>query len=337
MATPDSLLEVVACRTAEMIDLGFTRIHGHTIVELEQLLRDACDIFDGDVFLKEQSLGGWSNINVLGQCDGIGFVLKLPASIPPYETFHYESLFATSLFLSKTGATTKPLVVGKLSDDAATPFIIFEYVDGVTHQDLAGFSRHELESLRRSLQILSRQKPPGLPRYTSAHEYLTSLYGLIKNHVHSSRCSQEADDLLAMFGKIYSRVLTYTDSLKPWPFELMHGDLWAPNVVFRKGTAVLLDLDSCAYGSLFFDLAYLLEADAEASQDLPEGLVLPQEMEEVNRLRPPAVAYLILWSIERLLSMDAGFIEPNLATQRIRSALTDYPHSKISRLSSLLS
>ena len=336
MATPDSLLEVVGRRTAEMIDLGFTRIHGHTIVELEQLLRDACDIFDGDVILKEQSLGGWSNINVLGQSDGIDFVLKLPASVPPFETFLYKRLFATSLFLSKTGSTTKPLVVGKLSDDADTPFIIFEYVDGVTHQDLADFSRHELESLRRSLQILSQQKPPGLTRYTSAHKYLTSIHEFVESHVPRSSCSQEVDDLLVMFGMIYSRVLTYTGSLKPWPFELMHGDLWAPNIVFRKGTAVLLDLESCAYGSRSFDLAYLLEADAEASQDLPEGLVLPEEMKEVNKLRPPAVAYLILWSIERLLAMDAGFIEPNLTTQSIRSALINYARSKISRLSSLL-
>jgi aminoglycoside phosphotransferase (APT) family kinase protein len=336
MATPDSLLEVVGCRTVEMIDLGFTRIHGHTLVELEQLLRDACDIFDGDVFLKEQSLGGWSNINILGQSDGLDFVLKLPASVPPYETSLYKRLYTISLFLSKTGATTKPLIVGNLLDDADTPFIIFEYIDGATHQDLTTFSHYEMESLRRSLQVFSQQKPTGLTRYTSAHEYLTSIHEFVGSHVPRSSCSREVDDLLAMFRKISSRVLTYADSLGPWFLGLMHGDLWAPNIVFRKGTAVLLDLESCAYGSRFFDLAYLLEADAKASQDLPEGLVLPEEIEEVNRLRPPAVAYLILWSIERLLSMDAGLIEPILATQRIRSALTDYTRSKISRLSSLL-
>ena len=337
MATPDSLLEVVGCRTAEMIDLGFTRIHGHTIVELAQLVRDACDIFDGDVFLKEQSLGGWSNINVLGQSDGIDFVLKLPASVPPYETFHYNRLFTTSSFLDKTGVTAKPLAVGKLSDDADTPFIIFEYVDGVIHEDLADFSLSELESLQRSLLIFSQQKPTGLTRYSSVHKYLTSIHEFVESRVPRSSCSREVDDLLATYRKICSLVLTYTDSLGPWPLGLMHGDLWAPNIVFRKETAILLDLESCAYGSRFFDLAYLLEADAEASQDLPEGLVLLEEMEEVDRLRPPAIAYLILWSIERLLSIDAGFIEPSLTTQRIRSALVDYTHSKISRLSSLLS
>ena len=319
-----------------MKDLGFTRTHGHTIVELEQLLRDACDFFDGDVILKEQSLGGWSNINVLGQSDGIDFVLKVPALVPPYETSHYNRLFATSLFLGKTGVTAKPLAVGKLSDDADTPFIIFEYVDGVIHEDLADFTLSELESLRRSLLIFSQQRPPGLIRHTSAHEYLTSIHEITENHTHRSRCSREVDDLLASFGEIYPSVLTYTDSLRTWPSELMHGDLWAPNIVFRKGTAILLDLESCAYGSRFFDLAYLIEADAGASQDLPEGLVLPEETEEVNRLRPPLIAYLILWSLERLLSMEAGLLEPSLTTKRIRSALIDYILSKITRLRSIL-
>jgi aminoglycoside phosphotransferase (APT) family kinase protein len=336
LATPDSLLEVVGCRTAEMIDLGVTRIHGHTIVELEQLLRDACDFFDGDVVLKEQSLGGWSNINVLGQSDGIDFVLKIPASIPPYKTSHYNRLFATSSFLGKTGVTTKPLAVGKISDDVDTPFIIFEYIDGVIHENLADFSQNEKESLRKSLQILSQQKPPGLTRYTSAHEYLTSVHGLVESHIHRSRCSQEVNELLSTFRKVYSRVLAYTDLLEPWSLGLMHGDLWAPNIVFRKGTVVLLDLESCAYGSCFFDLAYLLEADAKASQNLAKGLVSREEIEDVNGLRPPVIAYLILWSLERLLTMEAGLLDPSLTAQRIRTALIDYTRSKISRLSSIL-
>ncbi|MFX1606908.1 MAG: aminoglycoside phosphotransferase family protein [Promethearchaeota archaeon] len=310
-------------------------VHGHTIAELEHLLYNSCDLFDKDVTLEHEALGGWSNINIQGRSDDIDFVLKLPWAISSGETNPYLHLNDISLFFNKLGIAARPLSMGRLSTTKETPFIIFEYVHGVIHDSLSDLSTREILSLKECLQVLSRQKPPGLKKYKSQSDYLLATRALVENHVGFSTCSQDVTELIETFDDVYPKVLSFTDSAGDWSPSLMHGDLWIPNIVFQSGNVVLLDFEACAYGNHLYDLAYLLETPVSTTDNLPPGLSLPEEMEEVNSLKPLVLAFLVEWSIERLLSMESGLVEPNLATAESKTAIIEYVRSKTSRLKTI--
>ena len=312
------------------------RVHGHTIAELEHLLQDACDVFDGAVSLECEALGGWSSINIRGQSAGIDFVLKLSGSITSHDTSPYKHLYDVSLFFNKLGIAALPLSMGRFSNEMETPFIVMEYIDGVVHESLTEFTLQEITSLKECLQILSQQKPPILNRYKSPSDHITRVHALVENHEGFSDRSQEVAVLNDMFNEIYPEVLSYTDSLGGWSPTIMHGDLWVPNIVLQTDKVVLLDFEACAYGTPFYDLAYLLETPVSTSEYELPGFLSPDDEDAVDSLRPLVVAYLVNWSLERLLSMESGLIEPNLSTIESRSAIIGYVHSKISRLKTLL-
>lgn len=313
-----------------------SRVHGHTITELERLLQDSCDLIDSDVSLEQVTIGGWSNINIRGYTSGIDFVLKLPWSTISQDANQYKRLNDISQFFSKLSITAMPLSLGRLSDEMETPFIIFEYIDGVIHNTLSDFSVQEIRFLKDCLQILSRQKPPGLKRYKSPSNFLITTHSLVENHEGLSSISQEVALLIDSFNEIYPEVLSYTDSLGAWSSTIMHGDLWVPNIILQSGKAILLDFEASAYGNRIYDLAYLLETPVSNSVDNLSGLLSPDESDEVNNLRPLVLAFLVDWSLERLLSMESGLVEPNLNTAERRSALIDYTRSKISRLKAIV-
>jgi len=333
---PNSLLEVVVFWTIEMTKRQLTRVHGHSITELEHLLQDASDLFDDVVSLEHENLGGWSNINIRGYSTGIDFVLKLPWSISSHNTDPYKNLNDISLFFNKLGIAALPLAMGKLSDEMETPFIVFEYIDGVIHDSLTEFSPQEITSLKDCLQLLSQQKPPGLKRYKSPSDHLTTYYSLVENHEGFSSISQEVTVLIDSFNEFYHEVLSFTDSLGTWFPSIMHGDLWIPNIILKSERVILLDFEACAYGNRLYDIAYLLETPMSASVETFPGLLSSEEVDEVNSLRSLVVAFLVNWSLERLLSIDSGLVEPNLSTPENRSALIDYTCSKITRLKTLL-
>ncbi len=312
-------------------------VHGHTIAELATLLQDACDLFDKNVILDDEALGGWSNINIRGQSDGTDFVLKLPCSISSHDIQPYKKLYDVSLFLNHRGIAPLPLYLGRLNDAKATPFIIFEFVDGVIHDTLTEFTTAEIIALKECLLNLSSQKPPGLRVYESPSAYLIAIHSLIENHKGFFMCSQELDMLIESFDDIYSKALSYTDTLGAWHSSTMHGDLWGPNIVFQDEKVILLDFEACAYGNWLYDFAYLLEAPANSFENHPQGLLHVDEVADVNRLRPLALASLIAWSLERLLSVESGLIESSLATPESWPAVANYARSKISRLKTLLS
>ena len=333
---PDSLLEVVVSETLEMTNRQLMHVHGHTIMELELLLQDACDLFDEVVKLESNALGGWSNINIRGHSDEIDFVLKLPSTISSHSIQPYKKLYNICLFLNHHGIAPQPLSFGRLSDSAETPFIIFEYVRGHIHETLAEFSSNEIEALKECLQILAQQKPPGFKRYNSASDYLLTAHALVENHEGFHKSSQELHDLINSFVRLYPEVLSYTNSLDEWSQSLMHGDLWVPNIVLQSGKVILLDFENASYGCQQYDIAYLFEAPSNTPEEQPLGLLSPHEVDEVNSLRPLALAYIIEWSLERLLSVESKLIEPNLATRDSWLAVVGYTRSKISRLKSLL-
>jgi aminoglycoside phosphotransferase (APT) family kinase protein len=286
--------------------------------------------------LEHETLGGWSNINIRGYSSGIDFVLKLPWSITSKDANHYESLNDIGQFFSKLSITARPLSSGALSNEKETPFIIFEYIEGVKHNSLLDFSVQDIRFLKDCLQILSSQKPPGLKRYKSPSDFLTSTHSLVENHNGFSNSSQEVGQLIDTFNEIYPEVLSDTDSLGSWQSSTMHGDLWVPNIILQSEKAILLDFEACVYGNQFYDLAYLLESPASTSVEKLPGLLCPDEEDEVNNLRPLAVAFLIDWSLERLLSMESGLMEPNLSTMVSRSVVIDYVRTKISRIKEIL-
>ncbi len=307
------------------------------MVELATLLRDACDLFDTAVSLEGKALGGWSNINIRGQSNSIDFILKLPCSVSSFGLQPYKKLYDVSLFLNRRGISPLPLYMGRLNDSKATPFIIFEYIDGVIHNTLTEFTTTEIISLKECLLNLSSQKPPGLKEYKSPSDFLIAAHTLVEKHEGLSMCSQELDMLVASFNDLYYEALSYTDTLGAWECSLMHGDLWVPNIIFQDGKVILLDFEACAYGNQYYDFAYLLEASADFHEYPPPGLLYSNEVVDVDSLRPLVLIYLIAWSLERLLSSESGLIEPSLPTSRVWSAVVDYTDSKLSRLKALLS
>ncbi|MFW9964131.1 MAG: aminoglycoside phosphotransferase family protein [Candidatus Sifarchaeia archaeon] len=333
---PGSLLEVPVSVTQEMTNRQLVRVHGHSIADLENLLQNACDLFNGDLSLEHQALGGWSNINIRGQSNGIDFVLKLPWSTSIHDITFYKKLYDVSKFFHERGIASFPLAMGRLPDTKETPFLIFEYARGKIHDSLAEFATHEIESLKTCLKTLSHQKPPGLHRFKSASEHLNSTYKLVDNHEGISIASRDVIELIDSFIEVYHQVLSHTDKLDRWSELVMHGDLWVPNIVLQSGKIILLDFEACAYGNQFYDLAYLLETPANVSEHIPTGLVSAEDTDEVKKLRPLAVSHLIGWSLERLLSMESGLVEPNLNTKESRTAIIDYTHAKLFRLKALL-
>ena len=312
-------------------------VHGHSINKLEQLLQDSCDIFDSDVTLERESLGGWSNINIRGRSSGTDFVLKLPWAITSNDMNPYKQLYEISLFFKKLGIAALPLSIGKLSDSKETPFIIFEYVDGVIHGSLGDYSEHEVLALKRSLQVLSNQNPQGLRRYKSPSEHLAMTYSLVNGHDLLSDFSQELMEQVDSFNEVFPKVESFTDSLGKWSLSLMHGDLWVPNIVFRSGDVTLLDFEACSFGNHLYDLAYLLETPVSVVEDIPPRLLSAEDVDGVNNLRPLVLAYIVGWSLDRLLYTESGMVEPNIAAPRNKSIIIGYVQSKIARLKAILS
>jgi aminoglycoside phosphotransferase (APT) family kinase protein len=336
LGAPDSLLEVAVFLTLEMTERHIERVHGYTIKELEHVLLDVCEIFDDTISLEYNTLGGWSNINIRGQSNDLDFVLKLPCSISPLDGNLYNQLFDISLHFNKLGIAARPLAKGQLSDTNATPFIIFEYIDGIIHDSLTDFSDHEALLLKDCLDLILIQKIPHLRRYKSPSDHVTSWFSLVENHVGLADVSQEVGTLIDKMKKMSPDILSFVDSLGVWTPTLMHGDLWIPNIVFQTGKVILLDFEDSAYGNHLYDLAFLLETPNAVSEKTPSGIIRSDEMEEVNDLRVVAVSYIVNWSLDRLLSMESGLVEPNLSSEESRSAIIGYTRGKISRLKALL-
>jgi aminoglycoside phosphotransferase (APT) family kinase protein len=320
----------------EMTERHIERVHGYTINELEHVLLDACDIFDDRITLEQNTLGGWSNLNIRGQSGDLDFVLKLPCTTSPQDVNPYNQLFDTSLHFNKLGIAARPLAKGQLSDTNATPFIIFEYIDGIIHDSITDFSDHETSLLKDCLDLIFRQKIPHLRRYKSPSDHVTSWHSLVENHVGLADVSQEVGTLIDEMKKVHPDVLSFVDSMSVWTPSLMHGDLWFPNIIFQTEKVILLDFEDSAYGNHLYDLAFLLETPYAVSEQIPPGIVRSDEMEEVNDLRVVAVSYIVNWSLDRLLSLESGLVEPNLSSEESRSAIIDYTRGKISRLKALL-
>lgn len=312
-------------------------VHGHSRSRLEDLLENSCDAFDKSVLLEPISLGGWSNINILGKSSGFEFVLKLPWITEEYEINPYDQLHDLSLFFSRIGLTAPPIEVGRLSDSSKTPFFLVEYVDGTTYSSFTDVSEDELLSLKKSHRLLKKQKPHGIPKYESPLDYLTANHAQVENHSWLPRVSKQTRTLIDQYDSLLPQVQSMNEVIGYWSRETMHGDLWLPNIVFHpERKALLLDFEACAIGDSRYDLAYLLEAHVDRSTENIPTLIEDEDIDFVNSLRPLALAYVIDWSLSRLLSMESGIVEQNLSTQEIHTMILGYAREKIGRLKFLL-
>ncbi len=337
LVSPDSLLEVVVGLSIAMMKHPLETVHGHSCTKLEVLLENSCDVFDKSVSLETTSLGGWSNINIRGRSSGIEFVLKLPWSTEEYERNPYDPLYNLSLYFSRLDLTAPPIEVGRLSDSSKTPFFLVEYIDGITYSSITDASENELLSLKKSHRLLKKQKPPGIPKYESPLDYLTANHAQVENHSWLTRASKQTRSLIDQYDSLLPQVKSMNEVIGYWSRETMHGDLWAPNIVFQsEQKALFLDFEACAIGDSRYDLAYLLEVHVDRSTENIPTLIEDEDTNFVNSLRPLVLAYVIDWSLSRLLSMESGIVESNLDSQKIHTMILGYAREKIVRLKFLL-
>jgi aminoglycoside phosphotransferase (APT) family kinase protein len=326
----DTLLEVVMDLRLHMMEFNIQQVHGHAISELEALLEDSSDSFDDIVVLNPKSIGGWSNINIRGSCSDIEFILKLPWSTEKYQVNPYEQLYKTGLHYARLNVASHPIEFGRLSDFSETPFFLIEFIEGTTYSTILDASPQELLSLKESLRIVKSEVPNGVPKYETPADYLASNHRKVVEHPWLEQATTQTRRLIEEFTKLFPKVESMMDLLEYWLGDVMHGDLWPPNILFRQSQeALLLDFDACAIGDSRYDLSYLLEGNRI---DNVPVLIPDEDLSFVNELRPLVLCYMIDWSLERLLSMESGIVEPNLNTLRLQKLLLSYVDSNITRL-----
>ncbi|MHA1287430.1 MAG: phosphotransferase family protein [Candidatus Thorarchaeota archaeon] len=312
-------------------------VHGHSHSELEVLLEDSCDAFDDFINLEHTSMGGWSNINIRGQSSGFDFVLKLPALLDDFTTIPYEKQYNLNLLFSRLDIAPHPIEFGRLSDSAEIPFYLEEFVEGTTHSELTDVSESELLSLKESLRILNKQKLSGVPVYETPTDLLLTNHDSVETHDWLHKASTKTKNLIDQFDLLFPTVNLLTDDFGYWSKEVIHGDLWVPNVIFRpEQNALLLDFETCAVADSRYDLVRLLEGHEENCIEHFPSLFLDEDINFINSLRPLVIAYVIDWCIERLLSMESGIVESNLNSPKIHSMVLDYGHQQLEHLKSIL-
>ena len=310
-------------------------VHGHTLSELEYILEDSCNSFDDIVILESTSLGGWMNVNIRGTSSDFDFVLKLPWTTEKLESNPYDFLYKLQAQFAKLNITPHPIEVGRLKDSSETPFFLIEYVSGTAHSKIADANEDELLSLKESLRKLKKEKPSGIPKYASPTDFLVANHEQVENHSWLLRASEETKTLLTEYNSLFPKIESRMDILGSWSGDVMHGDLWIPNILFRDSVeALILDFDMCAYGDSRYDLCRLMEGE-DIEENIP-SLIPNEDLRFINSLRPLAVAFIVDWSIERLLSMESGVVEPILNTNEIRAGILRYAEEKINRLKILL-
>ncbi|MHA2374295.1 MAG: phosphotransferase, partial [Candidatus Thorarchaeota archaeon] len=128
------------------------------------------------------------------------------------------------------------------------------------------------------------------------------------------------------------------DDVCPWSKKLMHGDFQETNIVIKNGAIRLLDFESCCIGEPSYDMVYLYTQYADSIlPDYPAALKhLEIDQAQMDALESLSLISVLSWSIERLLNIALGRVEPNLVETKTQDKILRYVKNKSGRLHELL-
>ena len=308
-------------------------VHDHSLEELRALLADELGVAVISMVLEPTLLGGWTNINLRMKILASSYTLKLPGRVdfgPSHSPFQYE--YDIQKRVAEAGLSPKPYTIGRLSDRKETPFVVYEYAEGLILSDIREFEETHRELLSGALTRLRTLQPQKSHLFTKTSDYIEAIGKGI-----SSSPTPDLNSLIERSLKCKELLFEQCTDAKPWSGVLMHGDLQTSNVLLQEDSAIFLDLESCARGNSFFDLAYLLVQSPE-SRPLNDirGLYSKSDGIHIEHLIPVALYAVICWTLSRLLCIERGVMEENLVPLHNRQAMTNYISTKLIELEHVL-
>jgi aminoglycoside phosphotransferase (APT) family kinase protein len=310
------------------------RIHNHSLGELSELLYQAWPGLSGKPSLGTIYSGGLSNVNIVGSCDGLDFVLKMPWTVTRSDKNPFEQLYRIADYVSQSGFGPRPLAIGQLNDEQKTPFIVFGYLEGAVYSSVDEMSFDQKRLLRKTHQEFTSLEPPGVPEFATPQAYVDSVFRAMTTCVGNyGPVSNWTQNSCEFFMGLHESVTAACDSVKQWSGGLMHGDLHEGNIVFSGEQVRFLDLEECALGSPFLDLAYLRVQQLPSHPvEVMTPLLADVEASTLRAYEPLALIFAISWTLEHLAYFDTGSVDSSLMQNYSQAAMREYADAKMKEL-----
>jgi aminoglycoside phosphotransferase (APT) family kinase protein len=309
------------------------KIHNHSPDELAALVLEAWPGLEEPPQLECLSRSGFSNINIHARAGDLRFVLKLPLRSSLYSDNPYRSLYRIAAYVSQYGLGPGPLMTARLRDENRTPFIAFEFIDGMTPTAAYDFTHEQATLFSQGLKTLAGLKPPETRSCETARDYVEWQFSRTANLPPIGT----AGSLLSKFVALQDDVLIAADRAEEWSGQFMHGDLHEGNIVFSEDGIVFLDFEECAHGEPLLDLAYLRvqRLPSNPADFIPRIVGLREEA--VKPYEPLALTFAISWTIQHLQYLESGLVDKSLAGNYTVSSMRSYAEAKIEELRGYLS
>jgi thiamine kinase-like enzyme len=215
-----------------------------------------------------------------------------------------------------------------------------EYVEGTVPSSLDQIPTSSLDMLRQTLSALSQSRPPRIPSYKKASDYLKHVAELAIGSTRGfTNLSPSLTTSVSSFGQVLKELRRNIDATCVWSEKTMHGDLQESNIVLQRDRVLLLDVGSCCIGEPLFDLAYLI-SQSEGARDygVRAGVFAKStDASKIEALVPVALSSAIGWSIGFLANLERELIEPELITSDVGQRVTAYVNEKMDYLRSYVS
>ncbi len=310
------------------------QVYGLTIDQLSSLLKQASSLNLDRLHIENSLLGGWSNLNLLVRNGSDKYTLKFLTLMIFSDTTLYDRNASIYNALNQYGLAPRVLETGILDGPAPIPYMLVEFIDGTVYSDPTLIPDDRMRDLKVAHDKLSSLEIPGVPSYDSALHYIDHMIESMKVLVSKFDLGAAQKFALRLLDLVPDVNNIIADC--PWSHKLMHGELSESNVVFTDQGAVFLDVPSVAIGEPLYDVAYLSVQHAQKVIHPPPILCGGRPTEELDSLRCLALFHVISWSIRYLHFCDIGFVEPNLSTIPIRTALVSYIENKLTYLEDLI-
>ncbi len=305
-------------------------VHGLSLGEIEDQIATAVGCLS-DIHFNRHSIGGWTNVNLLGESDSKRYVVKLPGLREPHDHNPYEFQFKVYAHFSRLGLCPEPIAFGRLASKLKTPFLVLRFVEGEVVPQLARMKSSHLSMMKAAMMTFSQNPMGGFHEFESSKAYATYLLNRLTDTLNrytssSNSIVNEGRRLQRMTDSLDVRGLLQDD----WPCDVMHGDFQEANVVFTESKAVLLDFEETCIGNSLFDIAYLLVQNPlhNLMDRIPSVLSNGKER-RIRELFPLALLSVISWTIRRIVHAQSGAIEESLADTHAVKDLEVYLRSKI--------